>query len=181
MFDELSPEMIAERDDLLAEIDAAFDGVTREGGISWSEAAVWGCGRSIEQEARVRASDTEERWQDLVDDEEWEDGEGFSSSAFLDAIGYRYYLPATILRCVRGDESDYVVYRLMGNEGGPSDYQLEQWSLLDTRQRRCVARFLSYMIRPDATQKGSAWHHGGQLALDRYWSAFLPGSDRNEP
>ena len=168
---DLPPLVRVERDALVAEIEAAFDGVSREGGVSWSTAAVAdACGAwPLEPEHDMR-------WQDLVDDLNWKPSPGLGGFAFLDAIGFRYYLPVQMTRCVRDGWDDgniSIGWRLGGTEEGASDQDKQRWSLLDLRQRLCVKRFLQYMnvVNPVdtlgiATHDPSQW----QTALDNYWN-----------
>lgn len=85
---------------LIAEIEAAFAGVTREGGISWSEADAIDDYASPAERAAAREKDREKGWQDLVTDPTWPGSDVPSNWSFLDPIGYRYYLPAALIRAV---------------------------------------------------------------------------------
>ncbi len=81
-----------------AQIRAAFKGVTRDGGISWSETDSIDLHETEEQQAAARASDAEQCWEDLVDDPNWDEGIGVGGFTFLDAIGYRYYIAPAMIR-----------------------------------------------------------------------------------
>lgn len=83
---------------LIAGIEAAFEGVSREGGISWSEAEALDAYAPPAEQAAARAKDGERRWQDLVDDPTWPSYDNPASWSFLDPIGFRYYLPAALVR-----------------------------------------------------------------------------------
>jgi len=79
---------------LIEEITAAFDGVSREEGISLHEAMAIDDYESDEERAKARAEDTETRWQDVPDDDI-----RFSHTvlSFLDVKGFRYYIPAYLV------------------------------------------------------------------------------------
>ncbi len=95
------PEHLADEQRALeAEIRAAFAGVTREGGISWSEADVIDDGGTEEEQAAARARDCESSWEALVDDPDWNDDTAPNFS-FLDPIGFRYYIAPAMVRSVR--------------------------------------------------------------------------------
>ena len=82
---------------LIEEIVAAFDGVSREGGVSMSEAEVIDDYGSDEERATARLSDTEARWQDVPDEQlalNW-------PFHFFDPIGFRYYTPAYLVYYLR--------------------------------------------------------------------------------
>src|SRR5579862_7945740 len=81
-------------DSLIAEITAAFDGVSRDGGITLHEAEGLDCHYSPEELKLARGLDTDTRWQDVP--EEWI-GEFPSAFRFMDAKGLRYYLPAVMI------------------------------------------------------------------------------------
>jgi len=85
---------------VIVEIYESFADVGREGGVSWSETVVLDDRGTDEERAEARAQDTETSWQELIDDSEWQPELSFDWY-FLDAIGFRYYLPAAMIRCVR--------------------------------------------------------------------------------
>src|SRR5690606_6253378 len=76
----------------------AFKGVTRDGGTSWTEAqAIDGYG-SEEELQRARMRDKDQRWTELAIDKSWDAGPGIGGFGFLDESGFRYYLPAAMVR-----------------------------------------------------------------------------------
>src|ERR1700680_2624371 len=76
---------------LIAEIMTAFDGVSREDGTTLHEAMAIDDYKSDEEQQAARGFDTEQRWQDVPDEEILACE---SALSFLDAKGFRYYLPA---------------------------------------------------------------------------------------
>ncbi len=158
-------ELQAERDALTAEIHAAFEGVSREGGVSWSETfALDQCCPTQEECDRARAMDQDEGWVELVDDSEWNEQPLSGGFSYLDPIGFRYYLPVALVRSVRSGRDNGIRHALSLVPSRAIDklradfalsakhhedmnaYRLETWSLLSNRQCLCVARFLRHMI-----------------------------------
>lgn len=158
-------ELETEREALIAEIYAAFKDVSREGGVSRFEAFVIDDRGSDEECAAARARDTDTSWTELVDDPGWQSPGVFS---FLDAIGFRYYLPVVLVRTLRtGEEDDALpdhislpripaddavaecldkLPKQLGDIDGLNYHTLSQWVLLTDRQRCCVARFIRFWI-----------------------------------
>jgi hypothetical protein len=96
----LPSELARAQKSILAAIESAFGGVTRDGGVSWSEAeALDHYAPPAECEA-ARALDRESRWQDLIEDPEWPGYDSPSTWGFLDPIGYRYYVAVALTRVV---------------------------------------------------------------------------------
>ncbi|MBW3636304.1 MAG: hypothetical protein KY445_07550 [Armatimonadetes bacterium] len=87
---------------LIEEITRAFDGVSRENGVSLSEARVIDDCGSDEERGKARARDTETRWQDVPDDDI---SHASDRPAFLDAVGFRYYVPAFVVWFLRYTDS----------------------------------------------------------------------------
>jgi len=80
--------------ELIAEVTAAFDGVAREDGTTLHEAIAFDNGESPEAQIAARRQHTERRWQEVP-------ATAILAScavpSFLDAKGFRYYLPAFIV------------------------------------------------------------------------------------
>lgn len=164
---------------LVRDIHESFRAVTREGGVSWNETRAIDGYADEEERARARASDTDTSWQELVDDQEWQPSEGYGGACFLDAIGFRYYLPVLMIRTLRRLSSDDpmteygVAFHLTpSKDPGLLGFHAEQFAALETEQRRCVARFVWYMVewnpgvgQPDAE---SPWLE----AWDAYWARY---------
>lgn len=168
-----------ERALLIAEIHDAFKDVTREGGVSWTEAYAIDDYASDEDCAKAREMDTDISWQELLDDPTWPPGPDFGGFSFLDAIGYRYYLPATMIRDLRGLSPDHPVemssldFHLTPRWTAESnEYMEQQLALLDQSQRRCVARYVGFMR--DWYRVFSSWGYTEDWAkaYNLYWSKF---------
>jgi hypothetical protein len=96
---------------LLKEIYRVFANVDKVGGVSWSESVVVNDNGSPEKRALARSKDAEIGWQGLVDDESWISDVGVGGWNFLDSIGFRYYLPTAMVRCVRSGSSEGIEYQ----------------------------------------------------------------------
>jgi len=135
---------------LIAEITTAFDGVAREDGVSLRESRVidnYGCN---EERAEARLLDTDTRWQDVSD----ADMQRYDAVlTFSDAKGFRYYLPAYMLRDLRlfvhpkyGISSDTLDYLDLPRH----DYKLKHYSLLTPPQGKAVCHFLKFIVKHGA-------------------------------
>lgn len=165
-------EVHEERAALIKEITAAFHGVSRANGVSWSETDVLDDYGSMDERLRARASDTDRAWTELVDDPEWRPDSGWGGFSFLDAIGFRYYLPAAMLRSVREGENAGIKFHLTVPPRGDTlrQHGLEQLSLLNQRQARCVARFIRFMIEWRKLEGGGLDEEWWGEALASHWS-----------
>jgi hypothetical protein len=159
------PKADIARELILAEIRDTFRGVTRLGGVSWSESEVIDSHGTSKECAVARASDKDTQWQQVVDDLNWSPDSGVGGFNFLDPIGYRYYLPAAMTCVIFGRDNGMLPYHLTAS--GPNDeFRMELWSLLNAEQRRCVRRFLEYMARTEEDETDAElWSD----ALDSYW------------
>lgn len=125
----------AARGPLRAEIAAAFDGVSREGGVSLHELeALDAWGGYIDRQV-ARARDTESRWQDVPRD----DLADVYTHSFFDPIGWRYYQPAYMTWWLTGGErvdsnatASFFSGLTLFNDGS-RDTQLERYRSLSTR------------------------------------------------
>jgi hypothetical protein len=97
------PDFESRLDELIAEITAAFDGVSREDGTTLHEAEALDNRESDEECRAARRLDTEQRWQDVpYEDILW----CCSALSFLDVKGFLYYLPAFMVHGLRHFEDD---------------------------------------------------------------------------
>ena len=116
------PNYSARKAALIEEIIAAFDGVSREGGVSLSEAKVIDDYGSEQKRAAARLSDTDTRWQDVPD----EDVRSYWDLHFFDPIGFRYYLPCFLLAYLHYENLDEE------NGGGHEVFNSNNFSSLDS-------------------------------------------------
>ena len=181
--DQTMPESLqSNRDALVEEIDAAFANVSRSGGVSWSETRVLDMYGSDDERNAARGQDTDRSWSELVDDPQW-NATGIGGFSFLDPIGRRYYLPAAMIRTIRDEWNDDLSFHLTMQPNHakpkhrlrPGNHFLEKWSLLDARQRRCVARFIRYMIL--CVEAGCGEDSDWREAYNSYWHLVDASSD----
>ncbi len=88
---------------LIEEITAAFDGVSREDGVTLHEATVLDDYGSLEERAEARKQDTEDNWQDVP-----EEDIRFTDAvlSFLDPKGFHYYIPAYVVWYLRNIDNE---------------------------------------------------------------------------
>ena len=147
----------------IAEIEDAFRGVTREGGVSWSESIVIDDYGSESERAHARSEDHDTSWEELANDPTWRVDMGIGGFSFMDPIGYRYYLPAAMTVAARGGPSERLNFSLtLAQVKNLRQYKLDQWSLLNHPQCLAVRHFIEYMLDYD-------WEGDWREALDRYW------------
>ena len=158
----MPPWLLAERQALIEEILAAFEGISREGGVSWTEAQLLDNFASPEECAAERAADGA-TWQELLADLHWR-SDGFEW-CFLDLIGLAYYLPAGMIRTIQAGSDLEVGFILsLPNQDEYHENRFEELvAPLSLRQALAVKRFLIYMeaISPDY----GAW----RKALENGW------------
>lgn len=129
---------------LIAEITAAFDGVSREDGITLHEAQAIDDYAGPEERAETRKLDTETRWQDVPAEDITQ---GYNVLNFLDPKGFRYYIPAFLIWHLTSEEDsntyDSIDYYLDRSYKRDESYRLNV-SLLTPHQSRAIAHFLVY-------------------------------------
>ncbi|MFZ0961303.1 MAG: DUF6714 family protein [Terriglobia bacterium] len=96
--------------------------------------------------------------------------------AHLDALGFRYYIPALMLSVV--DRYDPSSLRVIGTLDGlyPKkddgwEYHMHRYSLLNFRQKAATARFLAAL--PKLVQLESKDQKVVERALRNYWGEYL--------
>ena len=175
--DHLPATLLAiERDALIQEITDAFAGVTREGGVSWSEAYAIDYQEEPDEFAKARERDKDTTWTELLENPEWNPSPGMGGWSFLDPIGFRYYLPAGMMRSIREGYNVGIAFHLTLAEDHLKNWHLQKWSLLDDRQRLCVRRFLEYMAKVDEEDGYIGYFGEWVAALNSYWNHAVPHS-----
>ncbi len=169
---ELPPHLEKERAAVEAMIHSAFAGVTREGGVSWSESVAIDDYKSPSVRAKARASDTDPCWEWLVDDPGWTPEVGIGGFNFLDAIGFRYYIPAAMLWCMKTGQASRIAFALTKSEGIDESYYREKWALISAEQGRCIARFLRFMEAWARAFGDKVWAESWRRALKVHWGKF---------
>ncbi|MCW3095898.1 MAG: hypothetical protein JWL77_1516 [Chthonomonadaceae bacterium] len=156
---------------LIAQIRMAFAGVTRMGGVSLHEADVIDGYGSPQQRNAARKLDTDRVWWEVPD----ADIERYHwILSFLDATGFRYYIPAYMTWTLahyehsESDSGDKTIYALDCGERR-NDHKLQYFKLFSREQSEAVCAFLRFM-EDDPT--GMADSGAALGALKRYWGQF---------
>lgn len=137
---------------LIEEIISAFDGVSRENGVSLSESWVIDNYGSAQERAEARKQDTETRWQDVPDEDI---ACGYSCLNFLDEVGFHYYIPAYVVWYLRNMDNEdpgfgsntfeRLIYVLGANGSGELDeFHLSKYRLFTPEQSKAIAHFLEF-------------------------------------
>ena len=169
------------REQLIAEIERVFDGVSREDGITLHEADAIDVQFPRWRRRLARWRDRERRWQDVPD--RVIEG-GHDSLAHFDAKGLRYYLPAFLRWTLRhGDKSsscssDFTFYTLIPGDGILEAYFYERIAGFTEDERRTICRFLRYVVRFSEFDSDAV---AAQEALDGYWGQFCETATHRDP
>ena len=96
--------------------------------------------------------------------------------AHLDALGFRYYIPALMLSVL--DHYDSSSMRVIGTlvglypkEDNTWEYHMHRYSLLDAKQKAAIARFLAEL--PKLVELDSEGQKTVDRALRNYWAEYL--------
>ncbi|MBL8887314.1 MAG: hypothetical protein JNK16_11685 [Phycisphaerales bacterium] len=176
-------EMESRRLALIAEVYAAFKGVTREGGVSWRQSRLHDAGVRPYTPREYREAgekDKDTGWEELVDDANWEPETGGAiggSFSFLDAFGFRYYVPIVLVRELRDWGSccltPWFHLNCPPTNDGQQELRIRQFSALNERQKQCIAAFIRYAIdRAVAEKDGGLAFEGYAQAWIHYWKQF---------
>jgi hypothetical protein len=166
------------RSALVAEITAAFGGVSREDGTTLHEAEAMDGWKSPEEQRAARHLDLEARWQDVPDDDIFA---CCSALSFLNEKGFRYYIPAFMIYGLRhwGDDWNGILnsceYHLLHDY--PKSLRKSEPAVIAGKyqftdaQSKAVARFLRFIIDFDrmAGEKATV------EAVER-WERYAAGS-----
>ncbi len=127
--------------ELIEEITSAFDGVSREDGVTLHEAMALDDYADDEERAQARAQDTEARWQDVPDEDI-----GWSDMAlyFLDAKGFRYYIPAFLVWFLKHTDRVDSPFRDSGIFSSVLWHLDAKHKGFTPEQSRAIARFLAF-------------------------------------
>lgn len=158
------------RDEVIAEIHAAFKDVSRADGVSWNEAKARDGYATDAECRRIRTTDRDTHWSQLLDDPAWVAFSCLGGFVFLDAIGTRYYVPPTMIRLML--ELEWELY-----EGCflsyISEHRYRQPPLFDPAQTRAIARFICFMAQLEQTKPRKWRSPHWQEALNAKWGRIL--------
>ncbi len=170
MTDELSHEGEAARKAVIDEIYRAFEGVTREGGVSWNETDRLDGYGDPEECCKARASDKDKSWTELVADRNWEPFPGVGGFSFIDDTGFRYYFPAVMIRFARGNVTEGHPGQLLGVMRRFLPNGSRVWT---ASQMRATARFVEFMAKFDPTGYREPHETEWEDALRQVWAPYL--------
>ena len=158
---------------VLAEIEHAFDGVSRAGGITLHEATAMDDHKPPAECRAARAQDVDTRWQDVPDEAIAAHPSVFP---YLDVRGHVYYTPAFLSWLLRygyghpstaSESAQFAVDPAGKHEGG------RHWlphELYTPAQCHAIARCLAYVY--DVLDERSCCSYAKDH-LDAYWSRYL--------
>ena len=135
-------ERNAERQRLVSQIKAAFDGVELGSGTSLHQGRVLDDYQPEEAVRQARSADTESRWQEVTDEKVvtlWH------ALPFLDAEGFRFYIPRFMIYALHhhGTETDSMASDSAIYAAHPGDASGRQ-SLLSGPQREALRAFTEF-------------------------------------
>lgn len=135
-------------DALLNEISSAFEGVSRVGGRSWTDALAIGHMGVPHVDFPVAHREDDATWLDVANDSTWDPSPNFGGFGYLDAIGYRYYLAAAMYRAVRERDPSELAWRIeLPFKAKARRQHLSRWIL--TRSQHEVALKVAAFFRDE--------------------------------
>jgi hypothetical protein len=154
------------------EIRTAFRGVTLGLGVSLRQAQLADSQSSLPREHSESSTQAEiiDDWSRVPLGELERDCE-----AFLDALGFRYYIPALMLSVLAHyDSSSMRVIGTLSSLYPKKDhweYHMHRYSLLNPAQKTAIARFLAEL--PQLVELDSEHQKIVPRALRNYWGEYL--------
>jgi hypothetical protein len=168
---ELPRRLVDDRNALIHQIEVAFRDVGLGRGTSWNEARALS-GEEVRVETRAeRRESMPIRWPEVAQDPNWTPADRLGVWCSLDPVGFRFYLPAAMIRCLRGGLAAGLCHALTLPLQGDEESSFHRWSVLDDAQKACVRRFAEFM-RDLACESGQdEYEEAWQDALDGYWNS----------
>ena len=170
MGESVAPNEKAEK--IIAAIYQAFGNVLRGGGVSLREGDALDSYANDELLKQARALDNDLHWWEIPA----EQLEQFHTAlSFMDAEGFRYYIPAYMTHALRTCEGgslsiDAALVSLFPLHSSASD----RYALLNHDQKKCIAQFLWFMT----TETNDRWSnklevYNATRALEDFWYPYL--------
>ncbi len=130
--------------ELLEKIKQAFDGISREGGVSLHETAVMDNYGSEDERAAAKGMDTDTCWEEVKD--EWIEGFHTGTSGglnFLDKKSFLYYMPAYMSWYLhKGFNSDFPAKEEVESYFLEANFDL---TILNNDQAQVLKHFIQYI------------------------------------
>ncbi|MEM8779523.1 MAG: DUF6714 family protein [Cyanobacteria bacterium P01_G01_bin.49] len=162
---------IMDRVKLISDIEAAFKGVSLDGGIGIYEAEVIDDYGDEEErnKAKIKDSTSWVKWEEIPKEilKRY-----YTTFCFVDSKGFKFLIPAymrfTLKYCEIDDSAsiDATIYALQ-----PSNYNFDGFAqLLNKKQKKVISRFLEYLI----LEVGENWVDTdvALLAYEAYWYRY---------
>ncbi len=159
------------REELIKDIEAAFENVLLENGIGVYESVAMEDYTDQEEIERERARDRQSwlNWQDIPDEIL---SKYYSVLCFVDPQGMKYLLPAFMRFTVKNfdmsnslslDSAIYILDNGLKIVGGDADF-------LTKPQKSAIAKFLKFML----VEAGDKYIHAGiaSRAYEQHWSKY---------
>lgn len=160
------------REKLILEIEQAFADVSLDDGVTLHQMQVLDDYGGEAEQLAARRKDPETRWQQISGEKL---SRFFDSMVFLDAKGFRFYLPAFMRHALitsfpssGAADTDGVMFAL---QNGPrNSYHEDGIKLLNPPQMQCIASFFHYFARSSE----SGWDSEARKALKAGWNEWTP-------
>jgi hypothetical protein len=154
-------------------ITSAFNGVSREGGVSLHETRVLDGLGSESEMIEARAKDIDAKWQDVPDSAI---EKPLLSLNFLDPIGFRYYIPAYMIweiRIISGEKwvdcnTHGAAAFALTPRGREPAIEAANFVALTKEQSHAIYLFLRFCADFD----DEFARKRAQAAIDKYWIRF---------
>ncbi len=161
------------KEEIISIVKKAFTGVKLNGGVSLKQAEAidnFSVGISKSEFNRFPLTETTNDWSLIPDDVL----DKFEFVAHLDAKGFKYYIPAFMIRLLNNyDGSMMIIGTLLGlyPKKDSWKYCMEKYSLFSEEQQKAIAQFLTAL--PDLVDLDHEDIKVVQRALRNYWAGFL--------
>jgi hypothetical protein len=135
-----SIEIVITKEELLNQIEAAFQGVKLEDGIGLSEANAIDDYEDAAFRKKCRSNDEKNDWKIIHSNHL---NSNYCSLSYFDAKGMRFHIPAFMIADLKGEYEFGIVFTLTNI----SDYSKSQFSLLTIEQRFAIKSYLIYLSK----------------------------------
>ncbi len=161
------------KEEIILIVKKAFTGVKLNGGVSLKQAEAidnFSVGISKAEFNRFPITETTNDWSlipgDILDK--------FEFVAHLDAKGFKYYIPAFMIRLLSNYDDSMMIIGTLGGLYPKKDsweYCMERYSLFNDEQQKAIAQFLTAL--PELVDLDHEDIKVVERALRNYWSDFL--------
>lgn len=157
--------------EIIGEIRSAFKGVKLDGGLSLKQTQVidnYGHSASPQQFADLPQTEVTENWA-LIPTSVLDEADCL---AHLDAKGFKYYIPALMLRILEVyDSTSMMVIGALGLLYRKTEDKEHLYIHLTEKQRQAIARYL--MVLPNLVELEGKNKTVVERSLRNYWAQYL--------